>query len=387
MINLGIDIHTGVGNARRSLTTLLDYNFRARSYWENGNIVTEDDAVTVTRATDKFATAANGQLFPFSANELARSNLGALIESAATNSLLRSQEFDNVTWVKDNSGATTPVVTANYGAAPDGTTTADRFQLDKTGGTLSRVYQLTSIPSAIYTFSIWLKTTNGGVSNLGIRVSTTDKNVVVSDTWQRFSINLPSAETNPSVQVLLLDSIAGNDETADILVWGAQLETGAVATSYIPTTGSAATRNYDLVKFHDTALANTGTIVFKFKPAIGWFDRTSYYLRSASGKNSLYSNPSTNGLTAYDGAVEHSYGDVTEDQDNIVAFAFSPSGMTSSLNGAAVVSSLTVITLTGGDLFLGSAGSSATTSLGTIESIQFLSTEESDASLIALATS
>jgi len=48
-------------------------------------------------------------------------------------------------------------------------------------------------------------------------------NCVVTTTWQRFSVTTTTiASILP--QILLFDSITGNDETADISIWGAQAE-------------------------------------------------------------------------------------------------------------------------------------------------------------------
>ena len=52
---------------------------------------------------------------------------------APHNLLKYSEQFDNGSWTLDNLGATNPVVTANNAAAPDGSLTADRVQLNKTG--------------------------------------------------------------------------------------------------------------------------------------------------------------------------------------------------------------------------------------------------------------
>lgn len=174
---------------------------------------------------------------------------GLLIEEQRTNFLLYSEQFNNgLGWSVDNSGAVSPVVTANYGVAPDGAMTADRIVFDKTGGTYSRISQQPGSASAIQTFSVWMKTTSGtGTANVGIRLDTTGINCVVTGAWQRFSVTIPSAAANPVCQIILFDSIAGNDETADVLVWGAQCEAGAFATSYIPTVASQVTRTNDVV--------------------------------------------------------------------------------------------------------------------------------------------
>jgi hypothetical protein len=151
------------------------------------------------------------------------------------NLLVRTEEFENASWSLDNSGTVSPVVTANAAIAPDGTLTADRIILNKSGGLFSRIQQtsnLTPLPSAIYTFSVWMRKNGSGTANVGIRISDVGVNCVVTDTWQRFSVSLATAGTNAFSQILLFDSIIGNDETADIFAWGAQTETGSTATAY-----------------------------------------------------------------------------------------------------------------------------------------------------------
>jgi hypothetical protein len=59
-------------------------------------------------------------------------SLGLLVEESRTNLLLRSEEFDDASWVK---GAST-TVTANYAVAPNGTTAADRVEMPNTIGTV-----------------------------------------------------------------------------------------------------------------------------------------------------------------------------------------------------------------------------------------------------------
>ena len=191
---------------------------------------------TVARVNDKSGGGNNAT----QATAASRPAYSIMPSGGRRNFLTYSEDFRNTAaagearpWTLDNSGATNPTVTADFGTAPNGTTTADRIQLDKTGGTFSRVQQvLSGLTNGIYTFSVWLMNNAGGTVNVGIRVEGTAANCAVTSTWQRFSVTLSAAGTSASAQIMLFDSIAGNDETADILAWGAQVDAGSTATAY-----------------------------------------------------------------------------------------------------------------------------------------------------------
>jgi hypothetical protein len=149
------------------------------------------------------------------------------------NLLLRSEDFSHAAWAKDHSGATLPVVTANYAEAPDGSLSADRIVFNKTGGSFARVAQTVTTASNYHLFELWLRTTTGlGSASVGIGIDGVYANVAVTGMWQRFLIARGSQAANPSAQILLNDSIAGNDESADVLVWGAQVATGSTTLPY-----------------------------------------------------------------------------------------------------------------------------------------------------------
>ena len=186
---------------------------------------------------------------------------------ARTNLCIRSQEFDHAAWTKLAAGTgVAPVVTANYGVAPDGTTTAARVQLNRGAGSGSGNYSKfrnanitgQSNPHTA-THSVYMKTVGGGTSNVAFSSSYTGAAIaVVTGTWTRFEVSASVPQTIDGIDIFTRDTIGG-DQTADILVWGAQIELGSFATPYIPTTTVAVARNADQLTYSGAALSSLST--------------------------------------------------------------------------------------------------------------------------------
>ncbi len=178
---------------------------------------------------------------------------GILIEESRTNLLIRSSEFDNATWVKSAIGTgSVPIVTPNFGLAPDGTMSADRVQLALNGGTTTADQSYmgcspTWVAGNSYYLSIWMKTNDGSTKIIRMDANgMPGGNVTVTGDWQRFTLSLGVLDT-PARPITMprLRGAQGTSDSADLLIWGAQLERGALATSYIPTTAATATRQAD----------------------------------------------------------------------------------------------------------------------------------------------
>ena len=138
-------------------------------------------------------------------------------------------------------------ITANDSTSPDGSANAT---LMTTTGTTNELIQQASIAilsGQSYTVSGYFKLKSGtlsdpdnafkgldGLNGGGITGSTF--NSTLTNEWQRLSFTVTSSTTSGRVQIKC-------EDTAEILVWGLQVEEGSYATSVIPTSGSTATRS------------------------------------------------------------------------------------------------------------------------------------------------
>jgi hypothetical protein len=148
---------------------------------------------------------------------------------APANLLTYSQEFENAAWSKEAQGVgVPPTVTANAGIAPDGTTTADRVQLSLGGGTTgSDISQLVQVPTyaiGTYVFSVWVRSNTGSDQQILLLNFNSQGSVETATTeWQRFTRLVSVSIATPSSAGIRLRG-AVTAQTADILIWGAQLE-------------------------------------------------------------------------------------------------------------------------------------------------------------------
>lgn len=297
---------------------------------------------------------------------------GLLIEESRANLFLYSEQFQQADWVKSS-------VTVDDDAivSPDGATDADKVILDSGVASASGIIrqQITKAASAItYTCSFYAK---AGEFN-SVRVIFRDTASSANFVQAYFNLNLgtvstaanaggtytnPSASiaaagngwyrcaltgttgTNTTTDMRILQYNNGNssvtgDGTSGIYIWGAQLETGAFATSYIPTTTTALTRNADVAtmtgtNFSDWFNASAGSFVVQF----GYTLNPAYSPYVLAGNNDteryMYINANSNQIRSYDGTSTNSFGFLVNGATNKVAMAYTTTGITMSLNGAA----------------------------------------------------
>ena len=285
--------------------------------------------VTFTRAStgtyvgsDGLVKSATTNEARFDHNPTTGESLGLLVEEARTNLSLRSQELDNAAWTKAASS-----ITANAIASPDETTTADKLVEDSSTANhnIVEAASITYTNGVAYSFSFFMKKAERQTvqilmhpnpfpgtaaqrtaifnSNTGAFVSvgsayTSNSVTTLSNGWYRVSVtSTADATATGNFTISLCSDDAGTvtytgNGTSGIYLWGAQLEAGAFATSYIPTTSATATRAADVASITGTNFSSwynqtEGTV---FSDCVGTFSATQVLVNiSATAANTATS--------------------------------------------------------------------------------------------------
>jgi len=234
----------------------------------------------VVRASTKYVVDENGDISQVAANTPAfeynadGTYKGMSVEEQRENICLQSGDF-STTWL---SGVNT-TVSAVTETTPDGDSTSKSVKIgdDNSTGTGSVVVRqdITVTGGETYTASIFLKAdglafarlsideydgvTNGtqyfglsGSGSLGTASNLDDSKIeAYPNDWYRCSVTWTqgAADTEFKFRIYVANSISSStvdlDNTSSIFAWGVQVELGANASSYIPTTTTSVTRSAD----------------------------------------------------------------------------------------------------------------------------------------------
>jgi hypothetical protein len=208
--------------------------------------LTADGQLTFSRASTATRVNASGLVETVASNVPRLDYLGStcpklLLEPQRTNLLTYSEAFNvGASW--DKSDVT---VTADTTVSPSGIQNADTINATADGQRINQ--SITVSASTQYTFSFYAKkgtmaTPRYSVFDLSngafILTQVDYSSLVNTSTWSRITATFTTPAGCTSVGVYPINGASNGT----IFLWGAQLESGAHPTSYIPTEGTAVTR-------------------------------------------------------------------------------------------------------------------------------------------------
>lgn len=232
-----------------------------------------DPRITFTRASTATYVGRDGLIKTVGNNEPrfdhdpdTGESLGLLIEESRTNLIDYSTDFQNQ-WAGGSA-------TNNQTLAPDGTSTAAKYAAAATVS-LNKTYTSTSRPNTAVKFNLATGTYDSTIVG-----TPTDYDIEpYGNGWYRcyfsvssttFSVFAKKGEldyiviqlSNINSFIYARNATDNNTSTSDgIYIWGAQIEVGSFPTSYIPTSGSTATRAVDTAQINGIQFHNPSEFV------------------------------------------------------------------------------------------------------------------------------
>lgn len=346
--------------------------------------------------------------------------LGYLNEPQRTNLCLWSEDLSNAAWTKGQA-----TISADAAVAPTGTTVADVIVENTAVGVFHYIAQSFTKAAAAttYTLSGYCSSANrdlviylqsSGAAGANVRVSPVSGTAASAATfgagWSspsatftsvgggryRFTLTATSDSLTTLVAQFALYNAAFSytgDGTSGVAVWGVQLEVASTASSYIPTTGTSATRAADNAQMTGAAFSSW------FNSAQGCFV-AEYAATALSGPGGVFAANDGTGNNRVDYRAGQDLAAITSGgvglellslvdgaSDNKVAVSYSATATVGSINGGAPVSGAGVGAVAATQFLIGDidSGGYQPESL-TVKRIRYFNTPKSGAECQSLTT-
>jgi hypothetical protein len=247
-----------------------------------------DSRITFTRAGNTatrinasgFVESVNADVARFDFDPVTLACKGLLIEESRQNVCLQSNEHTTSPWATAAGGTgVVPVLTTNSAISPDGTQNATKIVFNVGSGTTtsdsSNWFQPRMLTAASYTGSLYVRGDVGGEQIYFRDPAGGFQLFTLTTSWQRLVFTATASTSDVARMGLSIRQGLGGvtiNQTATVYVYGGQIELGAFATSYIPTTTTALTRNADVAvmtgtNFSDWYNAGAGGVVASVLPS------------------------------------------------------------------------------------------------------------------------
>ena len=350
---------------------------------------TKDSRITFTRASSGTFVGADGLIKSAATNTprfdhdpVTSKSLGLLIEEARTNLFLRSEKLNE--WIVGNGSS----VTANQAVAPDGTTTADQVQHGSGGSSWIRQDVLTS--GTTYTASVYAKAVTPGTNDqFTFDLGGLSSVFVATGEWKRFIFT--GTASNASIYLN-----NGDDSFAtDVYFWGAQVEEGSFATSYIATDSSNATRAADVVEITGTNFSSfyseaKGSVFVQASGATLTGNPLSLEIHDGTTDNRHTLDYGSGDITTVVGGTSQSVlatGAPSSAEDVVkVAFAYGANNFAASKDGGSIVSDTSGTVPTTSEMQLGNDSAGTKPLNGHIKRLIYFPMRLADATLQSITS-